>query len=417
VIPAKRIAVIDVETTGLSPLRYDRIVEIAVVLMSSDGTIHLEYDTLVNPRRDIGASSIHRITASDVLHAPAFADVGGDLLQIIAGADVIAGHNIGFDRNFLIKEYERLGVTLPELPMLCTCRLFGRASLQACCEEFEIPRIGEPHCAISDARATAHLVRMALDESPTLLDAVRVEGVKWPSLQALSTPCFRRQNAKHAETQPPRFLQRLASRMHHDVDAEEPHVLAYMTLIDRILEDRAIDQDEEDALVDAATSWMLSPAQLKAAHEHYLHKLVVCVLADGVVSDSERRDLHLVARLLGQDPVTLDKILKNAASQLKTAMATVPGSKAQGGAIRGQRVCFTGELGATIGGELITRELAETLAGKAGLVVANNVTKKLDILVVADPNTQSSKAKRAREYGIRIVADSVFWQMAGIEVD
>jgi len=51
------------------------------------------------------------------------------------------------------------------------------------------------------------------------------------------------------------------------------------------------------------------------------------------------------------------------------------------------------------------------------MVVASGVTKKLDFLVVADPNTQSGKAKKARDYGIRILADSAFWQLAGINVD
>jgi DNA polymerase-3 subunit epsilon len=80
-------------------------------------------------------------------------------------------------------------------------------------------------------------------------------------------------------------------------------------------------------------------------------------------------------------------------------------------------VCFTGQLSGTIGGNTISRDLAETLAKNAGLMVTSNVTKKLDLLVIADPNTQSSKAKKAREYGIRILSDMVFWRMAGITVD
>ncbi len=83
----------------------------------------------------------------------------------------------------------------------------------------------------------------------------------------------------------------------------------------------------------------------------------------------------------------------------------------------GKSVCFTGQLLSTIGGEPISRDVAETLAQKAGLVIASNVTKKLDLLVVADPNTQSGKAKKARDYGTRILSDAVFWRMAGIVVD
>ena len=52
----------------------------------------------------------------------------------------------------------------------------------------------------------------------------------------------------------------------------------------------------------------------------------------------------------------------------------------------------------------------------AGLKIASSVTKKLDLLVVADPDTQSGKAKKARDYGIRVMSDTVFWRHCGIEV-
>ena len=62
-----------------------------------------------------------------------------------------------------------------------------------------------------------------------------------------------------------------------------------------------------------------------------------------------------------------------------------------------------------------TREIAEQLAIRAGFQVATTVTKKLDILVVADPDTQSGKAKKARLYGIRVVHEPVFWSAIGID--
>ena len=76
-----------------------------------------------------------------------------------------------------------------------------------------------------------------------------------------------------------------------------------------------------------------------------------------------------------------------------------------------------GEIRSTISGCPITRDIAETLATQAGLVIANTVTKKLDILVVADPHTQSGKAKKARKYGTRILSEAVFWRMLGANVD
>lgn len=411
------IAVIDLETTGLSPWRHDRVVEIGIVVISPDGTVHTEYETLINPNRDIGPSCIHQISAADVLQAPTFADVAGDVLEIIAEATAVAGHNVSFDKNFLDKEYERLGVSLPEIPLLCTCRLFGRANLQACCDELGVSFAGMPHRALSDARATAQIVSLICSDDSSVLDEHRLYDVTWPSIRALKTPCFCRERAQRAHCEPPKFLQRLATKIHHNVEAETPSVLAYMALIDRILEDRTIDQCEENALVDAALNWQLSPEQLNAAHVHYLHNLAVSALADGIVTDSERRDLHLVAKLLGQDDTTLDSILESAAAQLVTAHSSKLMHTNDDNGLLGKCVCFTGQLQSTIDGKPISRDIAEALATEAGLIVASNVTKKLDILVVADPNTQSGKAKKARNYGIRILSDVVFWRMASINVD
>jgi DNA polymerase-3 subunit epsilon len=64
----------------------------------------------------------------------------------------------------------------------------------------------------------------------------------------------------------------------------------------------------------------------------------------------------------------------------------------------------------------MSRERAEELASQAGLVVVGSVTKKLDILVVADPQTQSDKAKKARRYGVRVLHEAVFWDEIGVRV-
>lgn len=409
------LAVVDVETTGLSPWRNDRIVEIAVVLMSPDGTIHQEYETLVNPDRDLGPSRIHRITAGEILHAPKFPDIAGDVAELLSRTCILAGHNVSFDRNFLIKEYERVGITMPDIPVLCTYRLLGR-NLAACCGELDVVFEGEPHRAISDARATASLVQRLIADDPAILEGFPQSRRKWPAILPRRTASVSRDHAQEKLQEPPRFLQRILSKIHHDTDATTPDVVAYLALVDRILEDRVIDVGEENTLVDAVANWELSRFQVKEAHQTYIHNLAVHALADGVVTDTERSDLHQVARLLGHDDHELDNILESVAAQLRAANSTkLAGFPNED--LHGKRVCFTGELQSRINGEPITRDVAETLAERAGLVVANSVTKKLNLLVVADPNTQSGKAKKARQYGTRILADSVFWRMIGVAVE
>lgn len=59
------VAVIDFETTGLTP-GYDRVVEVSVVRVDPGERPKLVYDTLVNPARPMAATEIHGISDADV---------------------------------------------------------------------------------------------------------------------------------------------------------------------------------------------------------------------------------------------------------------------------------------------------------------------------------------------------------------
>ena len=410
----RHIAVVDVETTGLSPWRHDRIVEIAVVLLGPDGDIRDEYETLVNPGRDVGPTSIHGISASDLIDAPPFAEIAGDVVALLRRAGVLAGHNISFDRNFLIGEFERLPAPFPEPPLFCTCMQLGRQNLAASCEELGIVLNDEGafHSALFDARATAEIVARFLAEDPGLL-SLPSRPIEWPELPTGKTRPVPRRAARARRSSPPGFLQRIASRSAHDTEASSPDVLTYLGLLDRVLEDRILDSQEEEALLTAVERLGLSKGQVLAAHATYLQHLTAQALADGHVSDRERADLDAVARLLGADSAAFEHLL----DQTREQLGSLGGRLAPTEDLRGKRVCFTGELQAKIDGEPVTRAVAQQLAAQAGLVVANSVTKKLDLLVAADPHTLSSKARKAREYGTRIVAEAALWRMLGVAAE
>lgn len=412
----RNIAVVDVETTGISAARNDRVVEIAVILMTPTGTILEEYETLINPQRDIGPTRIHKLTSTDVLDAPVFSDIAGDVAALLSQAMILAGHNISFDHQFLTSEMHRASIEMPLLQMLCSCQLLGRRNLAACCEEFGIAFQGNAHCAKTDALATAELLAHLISQDSSILENSKQDSPVWPAFTPKMTPCVTRQTLKSQRVEEISFLQRLTKEMRHDTEAALPNELAYLTLIDRVLEDRIIDREEEEALLDAVQMWGLSSSQLNRLHETYIHNLSVRALADGVVSDAERRDLHSVAKLLGYDDTKLDEVLAMAMAQIESSGGHTP-SRSTEPNLSGSKVCFTGELLSTINGEPIKRPIAENLAENAGLTVLGNVTKKLDILVVADPNTQSGKARKARQYGTRIIAEPVFWEMIGVKVD
>jgi DNA polymerase-3 subunit epsilon len=192
-------------------------------------------------------------------------------------------------------------------------------------------------------------------------------------------------------------------------------VTSYLALLDKALEDRLVSADEADALTAVARDWGLSGEQVCAAHRTYLSELACAALADNVVTESERRDLLEVARLLGFDSRTLDSLL--AAAQCRSESPLANDAACAGNSLAGKSVCFTGSLTCQIKGEAISREMAQQLALEAGLRIADNVTKTLDILVVADPHSLSGKAQKARKYGTRIMAEPVFWQALGVKVD
>lgn len=153
-------AVIDLETTGLSPARGARMIEIGLVLVDGAGTIEESWETLVDTGVGPGPTHIHGVTEAMLVDAPGFADIAGDLAERLEGRTVVA-HNATFDMGFLDAEFARLGLAWERTP-LCTMRLARRrglypASLAACCANYGITN-SRAHHALGDATATAELL-------------------------------------------------------------------------------------------------------------------------------------------------------------------------------------------------------------------------------------------------------------------
>lgn len=185
-------------------------------------------------------------------------------------------------------------------------------------------------------------------------------------------------------------------------------VLPYLDILDRALEDRCLSSAEQEDLAGAAAMLGLSVDRVCAVHADYVATLIAFAYRDGIVTDREREDLDLVAEALGVEGV--EQALRRARADSATSDTSGVRSLA------GQSVCFTGALVCTYDGVAITRELAHTLAERAGMCVASSVTRSLDMLVVADPDSMSGKARKARQYGTRVIAESAFWPMIGVDV-
>lgn len=136
--------------------------------------------------------------------------------------------------------------------------------------------------------------------------------------------------------------------------------------------------------------------------------MAAAALADAVLTPTERGDLAAVAGLLDLDPAAVETALRSAPGEPSGISASQD--------LTGLSVCFTGALAGMMDGDLITRAEAQELATQAGLIVKGGVSKGLDLLVVADPDSQSGKARRARELGTRVMAEAVFWRAIGAPV-
>ena len=105
-ITDRNYTVIDIETTGLSPLE-DEIIELSA-LKVRDNKVVKEFSSLINPNKEISdfISSLTGITQSMVQNAPDIKTVLPLFIDFI-GDDTVLGHNVSFDLGFIRTKYKR----------------------------------------------------------------------------------------------------------------------------------------------------------------------------------------------------------------------------------------------------------------------------------------------------------------------
>mgnify|MGYP005816760275 CR=1 FL=1 len=410
-------AVIDTETTGLTP-QGNRIIEIAAVGLRADGSVEGEWSTLLNPDRDLGRIDIHHISAREVLSAPHFPDIAGDLAGLLRGR-VIVGHNVRFDAGFVEAEYRRAGyaVTIPSAACLCTMRLSSQVlpraprTLEACCAQVGVVN-QTAHSALADARATVALLQRlapAFGGFPGLSRSIgvdqRLAAIELPPLNYQGVPCVQR---GEPGVQDVPYLDRLASHL-PPVAGPTEHS-EYLALLDRALIDRVLSVRETDALVHLATALGIDRPTAGRLNADYLSALAQAAVADGEVTASELRDLAQVAQLLGLGVDAAQSALEQAWQDMRRQTATSihdQSGRRIGPSFHlapGDMVVFTGQTARP-------REELEWIAVRAGLVPHPSVTKKVAVLGAADPDSLSTKARKAVEYGIPIITETAFVRM------
>ena len=171
---SERIAILDFETTGMSPAHGARAAEVGIVMVE-DGRIVDRYQSLMNAGQYIPSfiTQLTGITTAMVQAAPPADTVMREAAHFVGSAPLVA-HNASFDSKFWRDELERAGCAIAQpVEQLFTCtvllsrRLYPEApshSLGRIVRHLQLPPADKAHRALADAEMTAHLLlRMQAD--------------------------------------------------------------------------------------------------------------------------------------------------------------------------------------------------------------------------------------------------------------
>jgi DNA polymerase-3 subunit epsilon len=156
--------VFDTETTGLSPLTGDRMVEIGCVELFNRVETGRTFHAYFNPDRAMpsAAEAVHGLSDAFLSDKPSFHERAGELIDFLGECPLVA-HNASFDFGFLNHELSLCG-----RPLVCLTRMVdtlalartrhpgAKHSLDALCTRFGVDRsVRVKHGALIDAQLLA----------------------------------------------------------------------------------------------------------------------------------------------------------------------------------------------------------------------------------------------------------------------
>ncbi|WP_137887409.1 PolC-type DNA polymerase III [Pseudomonas sp. 2FE] len=166
----ERIAVIDFETTGISPGQNCRATEIAAVILE-DGRIVERYQSLMNAGVWVPAfiENLTGISNSMLRDAPPAAQVMREVANFVGSTPLLA-HNASFDQKFWDAELALIQRSRPQTfacSMLLARRLLPQApnhKLGTLNSWAKLPVTGKAHRALADAEMAANLTLYLADQ-------------------------------------------------------------------------------------------------------------------------------------------------------------------------------------------------------------------------------------------------------------
>lgn len=285
------VAVIDLETTGLTP-GIDRVVEVSVVRVEPGRKPYIAFDTLVNPQQRVTATEIHGITDRDVRSAPTFTEIAGDIVDAVSGC-VIAAYNVYFDIKFLGYELERAGVShLP--PHFCLMymrpllELGPRCNLGQACRAHNIEQAAA-HIAAFDAQASAKLLAcyfevMAKRRISTYAELSRRKSYKF--LKSFVNEPFS-DSASFSLCPSKRVVSRVALAPAVTVDPQRLAIQEYWDALCTVLADLEITDEEQARMIEVRHRLKMPKEQVRMLHAKAFASVICQFIEDRWLDDKE----------------------------------------------------------------------------------------------------------------------------------
>ncbi len=158
--------ILDTETTGLSPITGDRLVEIGAVELINHIPSGKTYHVYLNPERDMPkeAEAVHGLSEAFLKDKPLFKSIAAEFLAFIGDAPLII-HNASFDMGFINVELGSIGrAAIPPSQVIDTLQMARRShpmgpnSLDALCRRYGIDNSKRTkHGALLDAELLAEV--------------------------------------------------------------------------------------------------------------------------------------------------------------------------------------------------------------------------------------------------------------------
>ena len=292
-------AIIDLETTGLDKTK-NRIIEVAIRRIDSNGTLVDEISTLINPEvPDVGPTFIHHIKPEDVVDAPTFSEFAPEILSRLSGSIVVA-HHAAFEDGFLGAEFTRIGIGVPNFPCIDTLWLARQVidlpnfKLATVLDAFGIEE-EDAHTALGDVRMLSKLLPILLDKSSPLKFSAPVSVNENPG----SAPRIKTRVSNLSKGEKGWMANVLKKLPESGQSLTDTVVDNYLEMLNRFLIDGKIIGEEAKELARMAGSSGLGAAQLRKIHEDYFASLEKVALEDGVITDAEKKSLALLKSQLG----------------------------------------------------------------------------------------------------------------------